>query len=282
MSEEQDKIFVRNFSLILVGISIVMVLFFLIAQFSGTDDAANAKLRADKVAKMTAPIGQVAMTATSSTDSATTATTSTDNQTTATTSATAAAHPGADIYSGLCTNCHSMPAMATMIPQTGDASVWNARLEQGIEVLYEHAINGFVGELGMMPVRGGNLDLTDQQVKDAVDYMVSQVATTTTTADSENNSEQVADNNSDDSGKKTYEGLCVNCHGIAALAAMIPQAGDTAAWAPRIDKGVAVLYENAINGYVGELGMMPAKGGNASLSDEEVKAAVDYMLKQVQ
>ena len=82
-------------------------------------------------------------------------------------------------------------------------------------------------------------------------------------------------------GESVYNGLCVNCHGIAALAAMIPQTGDAAAWGPRIEKGADALYENAINGYTGELGMMPAKGGNPALSDDEVKAAVDYILNQV-
>ena len=81
--------------------------------------------------------------------------------------------------------------------------------------------------------------------------------------------------------ESVYNGLCVNCHGIAALAAMIPQTGDTAAWGPRIDKGIDILYGNAINGYTGELGMMPAKGGNPALNDEEVKAAVDYIINQV-
>ena len=49
-----------------------------------------------------------------------------------------------------------------------------------------------------------------------------------------------------------------------------------------IKKGIDVLYASAINGYTGELGMMPAKGGNPALSDEEVKAAVDYIINQVQ
>ena len=88
-------------------------------------------------------------------------------------------------------------------------------------------------------------------------------------------------NNSSGNGESVYNGLCVNCHGIAALAAMIPQTGDAAAWGPRIEKGADALYENAINGYTGELGMMPAKGGNPALSDDEVKAAVDYIVNQV-
>ena len=61
---------------------------------------------------------------------------------------------------------------------------------------------------------------------------------------------------------------------------MIPQTGDAVAWSPRIEKGVDVLYANAINGYTGEMGMMPAKGGNPALSDDEVKAAVDYIISE--
>lgn len=80
-----------------------------------------------------------------------------------------------------------------------------------------------------------------------------------------------------DVGESTYNGLCVSCHGSGIPG--IPQLGDVANWVPRIAQGNALLYEHAINGYVGESGMpMPAKGGNVSLSDEAVKAAVDYMV----
>ena len=79
-------------------------------------------------------------------------------------------------------------------------------------------------------------------------------------------------------GESVYNGLCVNCHGIAALASMIPQAGDATAWKTRIEKGMDSLYSNAINGYTGEMGMMPARGGNPNLTDDEVKAAVDYIV----
>jgi cytochrome c5 len=53
--------------------------------------------------------------------------------------------------------------------------------------------------------------------------------------------------------------------------------GDTEAWAPRIDQGLPTLYEHAINGYQGSTGLMPPKGGAMSLSDDEIKAAVDHM-----
>ena len=79
-------------------------------------------------------------------------------------------------------------------------------------------------------------------------------------------------------GKKTYNGSCVACHGAGVAGA--PRVGDKGAWAERIDKGVTTLYANAINGVQGSSGVMPAKGGNPALSDDEIKAVVDYMVAQ--
>lgn len=82
-------------------------------------------------------------------------------------------------------------------------------------------------------------------------------------------------------GEGIYNGLCLSCHGTGIPG--IPQLGDKATWEPRIAKGMDGLYANAINGYVGESGMpMPARGGNPALSDDEVKAAVDFMVNAVQ
>ena len=86
---------------------------------------------------------------------------------------------------------------------------------------------------------------------------------------------------SDNVGKKTYDSICIACHGSGIPG--IPQLGDAAAWAPRIEQSKATLYEHAITGYTGASGMpMPAKGGNPSLSDDVVKAAVDYIVTNSQ
>jgi cytochrome c5 len=75
-------------------------------------------------------------------------------------------------------------------------------------------------------------------------------------------------------GEKVYTTTCLSCHGAAVLGA--PKLGDKPTWTPRIAKGVDVLYKSAMEG----LKMMPPRGGNAALKDEELKAAVDYMVSK--
>jgi len=82
----------------------------------------------------------------------------------------------------------------------------------------------------------------------------------------------------DDHGKKIYDTTCMACH--AAGVAGAPKLGDKAAWAPRIAQGADTLHTHAIKGFQGKAGMMPPKGGNMSAKDEDVKAAVDYMVSQ--
>lgn len=81
----------------------------------------------------------------------------------------------------------------------------------------------------------------------------------------------------DVSGESVYQSSCAACHGAGIAGA--PKFGDPAAWGDRIAKGNDALYANAINGYQGSAGMMPAKGGNTALSDAEVEAAVDYIVQ---
>ena len=81
-------------------------------------------------------------------------------------------------------------------------------------------------------------------------------------------------------GQKVYQSACIACHGAGVAGA--PMVGNAAAWADRIAAGNDSLYANAIDGLVGSSGVMPAKGGNSTLSDAEVKAAVDHMVSQSQ
>jgi len=79
-------------------------------------------------------------------------------------------------------------------------------------------------------------------------------------------------------GEKVYGGLCVVCHGTGVAGA--PMVGNKDDWAPRIAQGKDTLYKHALEGFTGQKGMMPPRGGNPSLKDEEVKAAVDFMVQK--
>ncbi len=78
------------------------------------------------------------------------------------------------------------------------------------------------------------------------------------------------------SGPQVYNAACIACHGAGVAGA--PAYGVAGQWSARIAQGNDVLYERAINGYMGEAGYMPPKGGRTDLSDDEVRAAVDYIL----
>jgi cytochrome c5 len=77
---------------------------------------------------------------------------------------------GRAVYNAACAACHS--AGIAGAPATGDKAAWAARIDQGMDTLVKHAIEGFQGQAGYMPARGGHANLTDEQVRDAVQYMV--------------------------------------------------------------------------------------------------------------
>jgi cytochrome c5 len=79
-------------------------------------------------------------------------------------------------------------------------------------------------------------------------------------------------------GKSTFGKVCAMCH--AAGVAGAPKPGDKADWGPRIAQGMDVLYKHSIEGFTGAKGMMPPRGGNPALTDDEMKSAVDYMVNQ--
>jgi cytochrome c5 len=79
---------------------------------------------------------------------------------------------GSVIFGNLCTGCHTSGAGGA---PTLDKAHWAARIAQGKDTLYDHAIHGFHGNAGQMPAKGGNPALSDAQVKATVDWMLSQI-----------------------------------------------------------------------------------------------------------
>ncbi len=169
MSEEQDKIFFRNYTYVIVILAIAMVVFFVLAQNYGSNDELNTERaaaleekRSSMVTEETAPMAEVSVHGEEDDSS------EPEGDTVA--AAEGAGKSGEEVYNGMCVACHSVPGIGA--PVVGNADDWTARLEQGMNTLYDHAINGFTGPGGfMMPARGGG-SFSDEEVKAAVDYMV--------------------------------------------------------------------------------------------------------------
>ncbi len=80
----------------------------------------------------------------------------------------ASARSGGDVYNAACTACHATGAAGA--PIVGNAEQWAPRIEQGMETLINHAINGF----NAMPPKGACFSCTDDEIVASVEYMVEQ------------------------------------------------------------------------------------------------------------
>lgn len=76
--------------------------------------------------------------------------------------------------------------------------------------------------------------------------------------------------------EQIYNRTCMACHATGVAGA--PKIGDADAWAPRIAQGAETLFEHATKGFKG----MPPRGGSSQLSDEDISAAIDYMVERSQ
>ncbi len=182
--------------------------------------------------------------------------------------AAAASLTGAKIVEIQCGKCHQ--AGVSGAPKIGDRADWLKRGKNGIDALALAATRGHDN----MPARGGMAELTDGEFRGAVLYMFNQSGGNA--KDAKAAAPAAAPAKADaGKGKSVYDASCVACH--AAGVAGAPKAGDKAAWAPRLKSGMPALYASTLKGK----NAMPPKGGNMALSDDDVKAAVDYLAGQV-
>jgi len=176
---------------------------------------------------------------------------------------------GEEVVKGVCSACHAAGLMNS--PKIGDKGQWGPRIAQGYNTLISHAING----IRSMPARGGNSALTDGEIANAVAYMANQGGANFTPPAAKTASSATAPAVSKGkSGQEVYKAVCSTCHASGLMNA--PKFGDKAQWAPRISQGHDTLVAHALKG----IRMMPAKGGNADLSDGEVAGAVKYMANE--
>ena len=173
--------------------------------------------------------------------------------------AAAGSRTGEQVYKAVCTNCHQTGVAGA--PKLGDKAAWAPLVKEGLNELVGEAIKG----VRAMPPRGGDASLTDEEVARAVAYMANQSGA---------RFKQPAASSQKADGKKVYETTCSACHARGVAGA--PKLGDKAAWAPHLMHGTAGLLQSALKGK----GAMPPKGGNPSLSDDDVRAAVEFMVSQ--
>jgi len=76
---------------------------------------------------------------------------------------------GADIYQTTCFGCHGTGAGGA--PKKGDTAAWAPRVAQGMDVLFDHAWNGFTGKSGMMPARGTCMSCSEDEIKDTIKFI---------------------------------------------------------------------------------------------------------------
>ena len=211
---------------------------------------------------------------------------------------------GDKVYETVCQTCHA--AGLAGAPKVGDKAAWAKVIAQGQATSVAHTIAGMQQGGKVMPPRGGNSDLTDEEVAGAVVFMVNQsgatwkapelkmpVAAPPAQASTPMAGTAIAAvippmpaipampapsaaapqaGAAAGHGKTVYDATCVVCHagGIAGS----PKIGDKVAWAPRLKTGIEALYTSALKGK----NAMPPKGGQLALPDADVKSAVDYMV----
>jgi len=186
----------------------------------------------------------------------------------------AGAAPGArsadDIVKTVCAACHQ--AGVANAPRFGDKAAWAPRLKQGLNALVASVVKG----RGAMPPKAGDASLTDDEIARAVVQMANQAGAKfkEPAAPKSAAQQQAAAKPQAADGKAVYDQTCVACH--AQSVAGSPKLGDKAAWAPRIKTGTDALVQSVLKGK----GAMPPKGGNAALTEAQVRAAIDFMVSQ--
>lgn len=193
---------------------------------------------------------------------------------------------GKQVFDKVCLQCHAADSNIQFAPKITHNDQWASRIAKGFDTLVNHAIHGFTGpDGGVMPAKGGAVDFTDDEIARAVAYMINQSGGHVEEPSPQSNNTQdetelaAIEQTVPDRGQEVFEQSCKACHGVDSPIPGSPKLTNVEDWAPRIKQGEATLMKHAIEGFTGDKGFMPAKGGNANLSDDDVKAAVHYMIK---
>ncbi len=171
----------------------------------------------------------------------------------------AGTHAGKEVVDAVCSKCHGTGVNGA--PRIGDEKAWNQRARQGLTNLTRHALDG----IRRMPAHGGTPDLTDLEISRAITFMVNQSGGHWIDPVGPVGVAQ------ERTGEQVVKGQCVKCHQSGLNGA--PRIGDRDAWTPRMKHGVDYLVRSAVHGHGG----MPSRGGEADLTDSELRSAILYL-----
>jgi cytochrome c5 len=169
-----------------------------------------------------------------------------------------AGHRGVDVFEAVCAACHIKGEQGA--PRIGDSAAWAKRAAQGLDGLTRNALKGIRG----MPPHGGNTSLSRLELQRAIVYIVN--------ASGGHWVEPAGPRRAGRSGAQIVQSHCFLCHASGFDGA--PRIGERADWVPRTTLGIDPLVRTAIRGHRG----MPPRGGDASLTDAELRGAVIYMV----
>ncbi len=169
---------------------------------------------------------------------------------------------GKDVVDAVCANCHASGANGA--PKIGDKNAWSKLTSQSLSSLTTVVLKG----IRQMPPHGANMKLTDTEIKRAIVYMVDQSGGKWVEPTSKTKSP------AERSGEQIVKTRCSECHEKGLHGA--PRIGDLEAWLPRLKNGFEPVVRSAINGHGG----MPARGGLANLTDNEMRSAITYMFNK--
>ena len=168
-----DRAFLKSFVGLVAALAALTVVLFIVAQIVGGKPSKTVEATADAkaIAERIKPVGELTVGSAEAAKAVTVSTNPVMDAIIPSANAAGADDKGKSVYDATCQACHA--AGVAGAPKFGDKAAWAARIAQGADTLHTHANKGFQGKAGMMPPKGGNMSLKDDDVNAAVDYMVS-------------------------------------------------------------------------------------------------------------